>query len=583
MAVVQISKIQIRRDMKDANREAPLPITLSSGEMAWCIDTNQLYIGSHAVGSPETKSNVEVLTQFSNIFSLETYTYNPVYTLPNGRHQRSIQDRLDDRLNAKSFYVRGTGIDDDALAINRGIERLYKDSLQGSGRVDIRTTLEFSPGVYKLESPIYIYSYTKIIGAGIGRTIFRYEGTGSAFVFVNDQNNRQIDYLNQCKFVSLSNFTLEIVDTDTTAFDLNCVRNSEFSKIELKSDWSRDFGIQTPRINSIGISMRVKTEQITCRDNSFIEVYVNAFKYGVSAKGDIINNIFRDCKFKKHEIAVQFGYLKTSLEPLLGEIHGPRNNIISSCSFDDIQRNAIKVWQGRGNLSSKNIIKDTGNNFGGNQNATFGQIEFDQPGNMSVDDFSDRHLDLGTLGENILEMAPYVSEVTGFSYYQNNFTYKLDMPAITSPGQEINLFRFPVPRHETLSNTNTQCVIEVHYLYRSGDPNLEYRRLRKGILTVIVDTRNTSIFDNNLVPNPTGTPMINLFDEYDYLGYVQGGGPRVPTDDEDIILEFTATPVLKKQQWQIEISYKYNTPTRNDVYLTDKEFGTLTYTYKILS
>lgn len=580
MAVVQISKIQIRRDMKDANREEPLPITLSSGEMAWCIDTNQLYIGTHAIGSPETKSNVEILTQFSNIFSLETYSYNPVYTLPNGRHQRSIQDRLDDRVNAKSFLVRGTGIDDDTTAFQRAIDRLYKDSLQGNGRVDIRTILEFSPGVYKLESPIYIHSYTKIVGAGIGRTVFRYEGTGSAFVFVNDQNDNQISFLNQCRFVSLSGFTLEVPDGNTTALDFNCVRNSEISNVEIKSTWTRDSGIQTQRVNSIGIKMGVKTEQITCKDNSFTNVYITAFKYGISAKGDIINNILRDCKFKQNEISIQFGYQKTSLELLLGEIYGPRNNIISSCSFEAIQRNAIKVWQGRGNLSSKNIIKDTGNNFGGNINAAFGQIEFDQPGNISVDDFSDRHLDLGTLGDDALVVAPYVGEVTGPTYYQNNFTYSLEMayskPADTNGHR--NLFRFPVPKHQSQANENTQCVIEIKYLYRSTGV---YKRLRSGVLTVIVDSRNTTLIETGLAPNiTTGIPMINLIDDYDYLGYVKGEGALVPGDDEDLVFEFVAKPVLKKEKWQIEISYKYNTPVATNL---ANESGTLTYTYRILS
>ena len=172
MAVVQISKIQIRRDIKDAEPADDLPIKLSAGEMAWCLDTNQLYIGTYAVSDPTNTTNVEILTKQSDIFTIGSYAYGPVNTLDNGRKLRTIQDRLDDRVNAKAFDVRGDVSDDQSPSINRAITRLYKDSLQGSGRVDIRATLEFSPGVYKIEEPIYVYSYTKIVGSGQGRTIF---------------------------------------------------------------------------------------------------------------------------------------------------------------------------------------------------------------------------------------------------------------------------------------------------------------------------------------------------------------------------------------------------------------------------
>ena len=60
MAVVQISKIQIRRDIKDASADSDLPIKLSDGEFAWCRDTRQLYIGSALVGSPNQLENIEL-------------------------------------------------------------------------------------------------------------------------------------------------------------------------------------------------------------------------------------------------------------------------------------------------------------------------------------------------------------------------------------------------------------------------------------------------------------------------------------------------------------------------------------------
>ena len=61
MAVYQISRIQVRRGQ--ANQGTGLP-QLASGEMAWAIDTQQLFIGSGAVseGAPGV-SNIRIVTE----------------------------------------------------------------------------------------------------------------------------------------------------------------------------------------------------------------------------------------------------------------------------------------------------------------------------------------------------------------------------------------------------------------------------------------------------------------------------------------------------------------------------------------
>ena len=67
MAVVQISKIQLRRGKK---LESGLP-QLASGEMAWAIDTQELYVGNGAVseGAPLV-GNTKILTEHDNILDL---------------------------------------------------------------------------------------------------------------------------------------------------------------------------------------------------------------------------------------------------------------------------------------------------------------------------------------------------------------------------------------------------------------------------------------------------------------------------------------------------------------------------------
>ena len=65
MAIVQISRIQIRRGLQQ-----DLP-QLASAEMGWSLDTRQLFIGNGTIdeGAP-TPGNTEILTQYSDILNI---------------------------------------------------------------------------------------------------------------------------------------------------------------------------------------------------------------------------------------------------------------------------------------------------------------------------------------------------------------------------------------------------------------------------------------------------------------------------------------------------------------------------------
>ena len=75
MAVLQISKIQVRRGQKS---QTGIP-SLSAGEFAWAVDSQELYIGNGSVseGAPAV-GNTRLLTELdaNNIFKLaSTYIY----------------------------------------------------------------------------------------------------------------------------------------------------------------------------------------------------------------------------------------------------------------------------------------------------------------------------------------------------------------------------------------------------------------------------------------------------------------------------------------------------------------------------
>lgn len=168
MAVVQISKIQVRRGKKNTSG---MP-QLASGELAWAIDTQELYIGNGAVGEgAPAVGNTKILTEHDNIIDLlNQYSYKPTDPTILGTIERTLQQRLDEgSVNAKSFGIDGgNSTVDQTTLIQNAIWSLYDKLNPDTNRVN----LEFDPGVYRITGTIYIPKNMGIIGAGSGRTEF---------------------------------------------------------------------------------------------------------------------------------------------------------------------------------------------------------------------------------------------------------------------------------------------------------------------------------------------------------------------------------------------------------------------------
>ena len=213
MAVFQISRIQIRRGR--ATQGTGLP-QLASGEMAWAIDTQELYIGGGSVdeGAPAVK-NVKILTandlnNTSGLIQTLQYVYKngvdpSIQTglTANLPISRSIQSRLDDQVTATDFGVTAATVDthtDSTLTLQHAIDQLFLNSPKASAlysaawpvvskrgqqtedAVAKRVTLNIPAGVYNLTEPLYVPSYATIIGAGPNKTILEFNPSASLTV-----------------------------------------------------------------------------------------------------------------------------------------------------------------------------------------------------------------------------------------------------------------------------------------------------------------------------------------------------------------------------------------------------------------
>ena len=119
MAVVQISRIQVRRG-KGTNG---IP-QLAGGEFGWAVDNRALYIGNGSVaeGSPAV-GNTKIITEHDNLFTLaNSYTYLNGVSVQTGSSptapiKRTLQERLDEIVNIKSFGANGDGAVDETASI----------------------------------------------------------------------------------------------------------------------------------------------------------------------------------------------------------------------------------------------------------------------------------------------------------------------------------------------------------------------------------------------------------------------------------------------------------------------------------
>ena len=184
MAIIQISRITNRKGLTEN-----LP-QLAGAEFGWCIDSRRLFIGNGTLqaGAPVI-GNTEILTEFSDIAALADYTYSDIvvgYAAQTGPTQsdpvvRSVQAKLDDFASVRDFGATGDGVTDDTAAINRALFQLYCRETN----TQIRRSLYFPAGTYRVTDTIIIPTYAKLVGEGADCSIISLEpGDSSLPAFV---------------------------------------------------------------------------------------------------------------------------------------------------------------------------------------------------------------------------------------------------------------------------------------------------------------------------------------------------------------------------------------------------------------
>lgn len=402
MAVVQISRIQIRRGQK--NQGTGLP-QLSSGELGWAIDSQELFIGNGSVaeGAPQV-GNTKVITEHDDLFTLaDSYIYrngdgsivtgidsiNPV--------ERSLQDRLDDTVSGRAFGLTGEQSQDATTLLQRAIDQLFLNAgseLSASNRIK----LILEPGTYTINDTIKVPPHATIIGAGKDKTIIRQLNTGRAvFQTVSDESipGGYVfggEYATQARNIHLEGMTLTVLG-GSKGLILDSCRDSYFNSIKVNGNWVVGNLVPTDTLttNDVALSLNSKNGGVETARNEFNNCSFENFGYGIISNWDINDNSFTKCDFATLGYGVAFGKdMIIDGIPANGTAYGPQNNIFETCVFKDTVYQAILIVHGTNNISKGNKFYTCGNNGGADDQPETAVITIDTLSNKSIDDYFSR-------------------------------------------------------------------------------------------------------------------------------------------------------------------------------------------------
>lgn len=420
MAIVQISKIQVRRGL---NENLP---QLDAGEIGWSTNTQQLYIGNGEIGTPDYAPNIghtQILTEHSDFFSfINTYVFKGTeagYTSITGVTAlspiaRSLQNKLDELISVRDFGAKGDGITDDTAAIQRAIRQIYVSGLEATVS-SLRRTLKIPAGNYVITSTILIPPGALIIGDGKNNTIIT---NANGTVFSTSDSQYQVGGLLGSNSAQLPN--------NASVRDMQLVTTTSGTSPTITVDSATDltfrgvyFKAGATTTNLINILSTVGTTYNLTFDDCTFDGGINGIGgTGAASSVDISNSTFTNCSSR----AINVGASTTGVSSVNNFFNGIANPLsglsgnnysigdtFSSGDYAGVHSGVFRIGTGRTyTLSSGTTAIATLSNGAGlinyqitsGNNNRFGQVKYNVAAGVTT--FDDEYTEPATsIGANI--------------------------------------------------------------------------------------------------------------------------------------------------------------------------------------
>lgn len=388
MAIVQISRITQRKGLQEN-----LP-QLAGAEFGWSVDERRLFIGNGTLeeGAPVV-GNTEILTEFSDILAFQTnYTYKGTaagYEVQTGPTpgtpvSQSLQSWLDQFATVKDFGAVGDGTTDDTDAINRALYQLFCREVNPQ----IRRSLFFPAGVYRVTESIKIPPYATLYGEGSDNSVIQLDAaSGSAYVAQTADSLQQTGVnigsngASAPQYITVSDIGFRSLDDTSDVFLVEDASNCRFQNVNFMGPLG--LADLTTDGDDIACVRFASTASLVCTHVIFDGCDFGGTTYGINTDQEIgsisiINGEF-DTLYKG--VVLGSGVVVNGGPSGVRITHNVFNNIYAEgIVFGDISLNA----------SGYNIFREVGNHFNGLTSPATYIIDIQSDNNVSIGDMFER-------------------------------------------------------------------------------------------------------------------------------------------------------------------------------------------------
>jgi hypothetical protein len=408
MAVVQISKIQVRRGQKNSNSGIP---QLSSAEFAWAVDSQELFIGNGSVaeGAPYV-GNTKILTEHDNILDLaSSYQYASDDTSITLSVPRSLQGKLDETVSVADFGAVGDGSTDCVTPFETAFTQLFRNS-----NSTFKKVLLIPNGEYLFDSDLTIPDGVILRGETPHGVVLNMGASNIRFITSTGLELADFNSTNRPQNISLSNLTIQ---RTTGQLTLSGVANSIIDGVRFVGEYILD--------SNISLDLSTEPAAVFWQNNLI---------------GTRVDNIlFKNCHFETNSVAVKclqtevfdtnikFDNCKFFVSDTAVYIDGvpAQGNRwqVYDCEFEEISKQAFRSTNGRGTLIQRSRFKNVGNNTSSADNPTDVMIYFGEAvGNVVVDCISDRQQSAGVISSSLTAAYAEVYNGSMASFVDKNYS-----------------------------------------------------------------------------------------------------------------------------------------------------------------
>jgi len=473
VAVVQISKIQIRRGQKNSSSGVP---QLSSAELAWAVDTQELYIGNGSVqeGAPYV-GNTKVLTEHDNILELaNSYRFSsddPSITLS---QPRTLLGKIDE---VEVSVIDYGAVPDGSTSANQAFVNAFTELFRNTDNT-YKKVLKVPNGEYLFTTDLEIPSNVILRGETQSGTKLKIDTTNIRFISSSGTGLASFTSSDRPENVKVENLTIERSSGQTV---ISGVKDSTFENVT----WKGEYQLSTPS-SSINLAT---IDSAVFWNNTTAGIKVDGIKFkGCKFESNAVSvkcsqTIATDTKIDFHDC--EFFVNDTSIN-VIG-VDGQANNWqIKDCDFKEVSRYVFNSNWGSGTKFIGSSFTNCGNSTNTAANPVWPMISFgESTDNIVANCFSNRQQNAGIVSS---ETITGISEVVNSDFTQ--ITNRNNSQIFLS-----NSFR-PVAVFGALNN-----FISLNYILRLG-AHVRYGKL---VITIGDGLQKISFTDNYQYSDSTTT------------------------------------------------------------------------------